>query len=224
MFYKLSNIADRQTIEQTVSAVFKFPNIYKPKYIINGTEEHVLPILTAEDTTYIKFAIWGMLPTYFTGDWKPYQHTKNTLNITCDALKNHLMFYRNSQVKRCLIPVTGFIEDVNDEGELKSYYVSRPRSKPFCIAGIYNQLEDGFYTVSLLVGPSKKSTAKFQPLILNPDLQQDWLNSNCDTLNALELLKKPHSYMLNRVPISSIHVLNNDINDLEAELGLENAV
>ncbi|CDF80410.1 conserved hypothetical protein (DUF159) [Formosa agariphila KMM 3901] len=228
MFYKISNIANRVSIENTLAATFKFPHIYKPKQMIDGTSESVLPILTSEDRNQLKFAIWGMLPDHFEGDWKPYQYEHNTLNIRKETIIKHLEFKRNSNLKRCLIPITGFIDFSNTEGEVTPFLVSHSENNPFCVAGIYNQLEDGFFTFSIITTKDRKeksnSISKYQPAILSQNYHQDWLNPELDTLHALEFLNKPHDYHLNRYPIATHVLLSNENEAQDEELGLEDAM
>ncbi|MDW5290411.1 SOS response-associated peptidase family protein [Formosa sp. PL04] len=228
MFYKLSNIANRASVENSLCAKFKFPHIYKPKKIIDGTTESVLPILTSENKNQIQFAIWGMLPEYFKGDWKPYQNVQNTLNIKTGTLKKHLEFYRNSQVKRCLIPITGYIDFDNIKGEITPYLISHTKATPFCVAGIYNQLEDGFLTFSIIVNEdldtTSTSVSSNQPAILHCNYHQDWLNPEIDTLRALDYLQQPHDYTVSRFPTSTHLLLNSYSENHNEDLGLEDAV
>ena len=228
MFYKISNIANRKSLEDTLSAKFKFPNIYRPKKMIDGTVESILPIVTSEDNSQLQFAIWGMLPDHFKGDWKLYQNTKNTLNIKFETLKNHLEFYKNSQVKRCLIPLTGYFDYKKTQGEISPYLINHSKTTPFCVAGIYNQLEDGFLTFSLITKESLSTTSvsvsTHQPVILHRDFHEDWLNPEFDSLHALEFLQHPHDYILSRFPTSTYLLMNSLPEDDIDLLGLEDAV
>ncbi|MHA7941789.1 SOS response-associated peptidase family protein [Formosa sp. 3Alg 14/1] len=230
MFYQISNIANRVSVEDTLSAKFKFPHLYKPKKRIDGTAESVLPILTAKDNKHLQYAIWGMLPESFRGDWKPYQNNQNTLNIKTGTLKKHLEFYRDSEVKRCLVPMTGYMDFSMSEGEVTPFFVNHTKNTPFCVAGIYNQLEDGFFTFSIIIqdhlDEHSNSISKFQPAILKRELHDRWLNPKIDTLHALELLEESHDYILNRFPTSTHLLLNcsSEGQEDEEELGLEDAV
>ena len=225
MFYQLSNIANRASLEDTLAAKFKFPNIFKPQKIIDGTTESVMPIMISEARNQLQFAIWGMLPEHFKGDWKPYQNAKNTLNIRVERLKNHLEFYKNSQVKRCLIPMTGYFDFKKTQGEIRPYLISHSKTTPFCVAGIYNQLEDGFFTFSLVTKECSDtpSISTHQPAILHRDFHEDWLNPKIDTLHALEFLQQPHDYSLNRFPTSTNLLMNRLPEDDNETLGLEDA-
>lgn len=227
MFYKLSNIATRETMEQEVSAVFKFPNIYKPNMVIDGTQESIVPIITSEAKANIQFAIWGLLPDHFQDDWQPYQKQHNTLNVQVSDITQESDL---KSAKRCLIPVTGYFGFYNVQGEIRSYYNVNASEKPFCIAGIYNQLDDGFLTCSIIITKKQKKITSagginnLQPAILAPSQHDAWLNTQSAWATALACLEQPHSYTINRYPTSNRLSINNKVSNLCKVLGLDDAV
>lgn len=228
MFYKLSNIASKEIMEQEMNAMFTFPNIYTPQFIIDGTKESIIPIITPEAKQNIQFSIWGLLPKYLQTDWEHYQKKQNTLNIKVSELQSDL--YDNKTIKRCLIPITGYFGFYNTDGEIRSYYNVNDRETPFCVAGIYNQLEDGFYTCSLIVTKknseltSAGSINNLQPAILHKELHEAWLDSNTDLSSALALLKTEHNYTLKRYSTFNNLSINKKVCNLYANLGLDDAV
>lgn len=152
MFYKLSNTSKLTTIEHDFNAKFRFPDLYEPKVIINGTKESNLAIMTTQSPKIIDYAIWGLLPEAYDDDWEHYQSFTNTLNTNVKDLNSSDDTYSVAfNHKRCLIIVNGFFTSNIFNGKLHPFHVHLKDHKPFCIAGIYNTLEDGFLTCSLLV-------------------------------------------------------------------------
>ncbi|UWX54439.1 hypothetical protein NYZ99_16165 [Maribacter litopenaei] len=62
MYFKLSNTAEKETLERMTKASFKYPNLYKPQNIIHGLKEVSIPIITMEEQNELSLAIWGLLP------------------------------------------------------------------------------------------------------------------------------------------------------------------
>ncbi|MGJ5643347.1 SOS response-associated peptidase family protein [Formosa sp. S-31] len=228
MFYKLSNIASKAIMEEELKATFKFPHLYRSKFIINGMQESIIPVITWEDSKRIDFAIWGMLPEYFKGEWKPFQQKQSTLNVKAEDVGR--LITGSKMIKRCLIPVTGYFGFYNVNGEVKSYYNVNKDDAPFCVAGIYSQLEDGFYSCSLIVNtkPSKFVSSgtenTMQPAILHPDSCKLWLDQSANLKTALAGLQRPHGYTINRFATANRLSVNNNIDEFQQLLGLDDAV
>ena len=81
MFYKISNIASRESIENKFDVSFEFPKIYKPQGLIDGLKESTIPVITISDPTKVTYAIWGLLPENFEDNWSVFQDVANTLNV-----------------------------------------------------------------------------------------------------------------------------------------------
>tara|TARA_R110002051_G_C8693093_1_gene493341 strand:+ start:717 stop:1427 length:711 start_codon:yes stop_codon:yes gene_type:complete len=182
MYYKVSNTATRSAIENELGVRLKHPRLHVPNPVINGLEEELLPIIREDNQNVVDFAIWGMLPTTYTGDWETYQQIENTLNMPINLLKSNSNPFAGSNYKRCLIVVTGYFVSHIHKGELYPYYVHLPKKETFMIAGIYNSLDDGFFTTTLLTGkgtngiPHEIHNLKHEsPLIIPREQKTNWL-------------------------------------------------
>lgn len=207
MFYKLSNTAPRKLIEKELRATFEYPNLYKPMPVINGLEESNLPIVTMDDSTKIKIGIWGLMPQNLEDNWQVYQNLTNTLNINTEQLDLKNPLYSNAlDSRRCIIITTGFFTSAMHDGKMFPYHVYRKNYKPFAIAGVYNQLEDGFITCSILLNDVNESMENvpnmlaYKPMVLNKDDQDIWLDKSNDfdslkdsisTRNCIEFFSQP---------------------------------
>ncbi len=195
MYYRLSNIAERKVLEEEFGIPLKYPGLYYPKQIINGLDEETLFIIAAGQENMITPAIWGLLPEEFMDDWNVFQNTLNTLNL------DESNFYEGSWCgtaftnRRCLVIVTGFFTAFLHQGNVYPYYVKRADKKPFCIAGVYNRLEDGFLTCSILTTKANRFTEKIQnlgsqmPLILSKNKWSDWLDIDLTESTVKEMFE-----------------------------------
>nr|WP_321223176.1 SOS response-associated peptidase family protein [uncultured Psychroserpens sp.] len=208
MFYKLSNTCKLKDIEKEFKTVFKYPHLYEPKAIINGLEESNLPIITAENSSRVDFAIWGLLPQDYEEEWETFQGYTNTLNTNIDDVNLKQGIYSKSQdERRCLIVVNGFFTSKLINGKLQTFHVHLKNHKPFCIAGIYNIVNDGFLTCSLLVTNigytfnSIPNLGKQKPLIFKKKDHEKWLDPELDFKDLQSLIKTHERYEFLSHPI-----------------------
>jgi len=181
-------------MEDWTQAAFKYPDLYKPQSIINGLDEVTIPIITIDKPTVLSLAIWGILPATYEGDWRTFQNTTNTLNIYKENLDTHLWYSDAVAVRRSLIPVTGYFTSCLKKGCLVTHRISRVDNKPFYLAGIYNTLEDGFITSSIIVGDTDDYIKKYQnivpcmPIRINKKSKDLWLDKSAPLAKIKKLL------------------------------------
>jgi len=218
MFYKLSNTCELKTIENEFGTNFRFPNLYKSKVIISGAEESNLPIITSQNPKYIDYAIWGLLPEGYDDDWNRFQNITNTLNTDVDDLSlSEDMYSKSYDERRCLIIINGFFTSRIYNGKLRPFHVHLKDYKPFCVAGIYNTLDDGFLTCSLLV--LKYSTnlnnlphlGKQRPLIFTKSDYDEWLSTDNSKSDLEELIRTHKTPNLKSHPIKEDFYENNEV-------------
>lgn len=197
MYFKLSNTAERETLERMTKASFKYPNLYKPQNIIHGLKEVSIPIITMEEKNEISLAIWGLLPESHTADWSIFQNNFNTLNFH-EASMDSALWYSDTLVdRRCLIPVTGFFTTFIENGETYHFKIGLQNGEPFYLAGIYTVLEDGFITCSILIGESDEFIKQVQnivdtmPITVSMKEREEWLGVKTTPMRVRQLLKKP---------------------------------
>lgn len=209
MFYKLSNTAQRKEIEKEFNALFEFPKLYKPATVINGLEESTVSVITMEDQRKVCYGIWGLLPTTLEDNWKVFQNLTNTLNINVEHLdfKDDLYAEAMDQ-RRCLIITTGFFTSALYKGKMYPYHVYLSNHKPFSIAGVYNQLEDGFKTCSILIKKTDNSLKKipnilkYKPVIFGVKDQRHWLNKKFSFDSLMDLVNSHQPLEFKSHPVS----------------------
>ncbi|MBO3100144.1 SOS response-associated peptidase family protein [Gelidibacter pelagius] len=193
MFYKISNIANRNSIEEKFHVRFEFPNLYKPQGVIDGLKESTISVVTISDPDKATYAIWGLLPENFEDNWSVFQDVVNTLNVKLETLENSSGIYSNLlQNRRCVIIATGFFTTWLTNGTVERCHVHLPDYEPFAIAGVFNELSDGFITCSLVVTEISESfkdipnISNLKPLVLNDSELKQWF----DTSTTLDQIKK----------------------------------
>lgn len=192
MFYKISNIANREAIEKKFHVQFEFPNLYKPQGVIDGLNESTISVITIANPQKAVYAIWGLLPENFEDNWSVFQDVVNTLNVKFETLQLGNGLYSNLiNDRRCIIIATGFFTTWLTNGTIERCHVHLPNYEPFAIAGVYNELSDGFITCSLVVTKISESfkdipnISNLKPLVLNEDELERWF----DTSSSMDQLK-----------------------------------
>jgi putative SOS response-associated peptidase YedK len=208
MFYKLSNSSELETIEEEFSRKHNFPNLYKSKTILNGLKEVTVSIITAQDPDQINHAIWGLLPKGFDDDWKSYQSVDNTLNINLDKVDaSDELYYNALTTNRCIVITSGFFTSRLHEGKLFPYHVHLKDHRPFGIAGVYNMLEDGFITCSILVTKANRAfenipnLSKNKPLVFKNGDFSKWLDTSKSYQDQMPLIQNHETLEFLSYPI-----------------------
>ncbi|WP_046755422.1 SOS response-associated peptidase [Kordia jejudonensis] len=184
MCYKISNTAGKEEIEDVFNATFKFPKLHEKTPVIDGLVESPISIIKMSNREEITLAIWGLLPETFQDDWQYFQNVQNTLNVDLKGIEEDPKYENALQERRCLIIATGFFTYYLHEGNLYPYYVHLPSNEPFAIAGVYNELDDGFVTCSIVVSKANEFIKEIHnsdtsmPVVLNTFNQDMWLDAN----------------------------------------------
>jgi len=216
MYFRLSNTAQKETLEKWTGAIFKYPDLYRPKVLINGLNEVSIPIISMKERDKLSLAIWGMLPENYREDWAVFQNLSNTLNFHKSAMYSDLWYAKAFKSRRCLIPVTGFFTSYIKNGQSFPRFISRKNDDPFYLAGIYTFLDDGFNTCSLLLGQAtsfieaSQNVVDTTPLIIDRADKKSWLDLKTSLNSCKQLLQRPEGDIFQSHPIAK-ELFNHDI-------------
>ncbi len=208
MHKKLAIKATRVEIESVMKRPFVYPKLHNPNSLIDGSEETLLPVVVMQAPEEITFAIWGFLPKDFHDDWSDFQEVFQTLHMTINDLENNVMANEAFRNERCLIIVTGFFIYHMHKGSLYPYYVYAENQKPFCLAGLYSVLQDGFITTTMLTTDSENSMKKIQnietqmPIPIGPQLYNSWLADDIELDELKHILNSTDQVTLKAHPIA----------------------
>lgn len=221
MCYRISNIASKEQIEHTFNASFKFPKLHIKTPVIDGLLESSVSIIKMSNKEEVSLAIWGLLPETFQDDWQYFQNVQNTLNIDLKGIEDDPKFGNAVQKRRCLILVTGFFTYYLHEGNLYPYYVHLESNEPFAIAGVYNELDDGFVTCSIVVSKTNDFIKQIHnsdismPVVLDTFNQNQWLNSDIGKKSISKIIKTASQLPLCAHPIAKeFHKLGVDFDSV----------
>lgn len=218
MFYKLSNRANREQLEEEFEAQIQYPGIYSPLNVIDGLRESTLSIITSNKPSKIVPSIWGILPSNFSDDWAIFQKFMNTLNIPDDAIDSEAWYSKAFEKQRCLLIVTGYYTYFVSEGALYPFHISHASGKPFCLAGIFNQLEDGFLTTSLITVKANDAIREIHnlsdqmPLTVPKRWRKRWLDTTLPLNEIRCMMKTPLINEFRAIPVSKRVLESNDFN------------
>tara|TARA_R110002096_G_scaffold431563_1_gene646991 strand:+ start:27850 stop:28554 length:705 start_codon:yes stop_codon:yes gene_type:complete len=221
MCYKISNTASRATIEEAFNASFKFPKLHKEAPVIDGLIESSVSIITMTNKQQVSLAIWGILPELYQDDWQYFQNVQNTLNVNLDTINDDVKYKDALKSRRCLILVTGFFTYYLHNGDLYPYYVHLESHEPFAIAGVFNQLDDGFMTCSIIVSKANSFIKKIHnsdtlmPVVLGKLNQEKWLDSKTDNKKIIEIINTVSQLRFKAYPIAKeFHKLGVDFDSV----------
>lgn len=209
MFYRLSNTASRSELEKMSNTRMSYPSLYKSSVIIDGLKENNLTIKTCQNSDVLSIAIWGILPQGYSEQWQTFQNIKNTLNFEADSLKTDQCFKDALYNRRCLVYVTGFFTTYIINSKTYPFYVYLNTNTPFCLAGIYNELDDGFLTCTILVSRGANSINDIQnlsnevPIVLDKKDAEKWIDSSMDKDEVDNFMDNPKKFLFRSYPISS---------------------
>lgn len=202
MIYKLSNVAEREMIEEEFGLAFRYPNLYRPNPIINGFNETNLSVVTMADQSKITFAIWGLMPQDFQEEWAEFQDKANTLNVPIQDLEQIDWMKESFTERRCLIIITGFYTHLIKEGKTHSFYLHQPSGKPFFLAGTYNILEDGFRCAALITNKMDRFISNYHdlshlaPIIIPKNHTKAWLSKSTTPKDLKKFIQEPEKIEL----------------------------
>ena len=172
-------------------------------------EETSVSIVTSNSPTDIQFGIWGILPHCYNKEWKYFQNFENTLvTDLADVQEGHWLF-ESLRSRRCYVVITGYFSYLLEGKNLKPIYANKKSEKLICLAGIYNQTEDGFITFTLLskkANPfqSKTSFAPIAHIIMTKKERDFWVGNNELPNTYLNFLESLQSVFLNQYEVDPL--------------------
>jgi putative SOS response-associated peptidase YedK len=177
---------------------------YQPYFHLNGFTHGNLYILTMEDQTKIQPAAWGLVPDWGTHDAKHFWKTANTLNARSESIFEKASFKASALNKRCLILADGFFEPHHTKGQIIPYFcyqpnVNHPEGALFLFAGLYNEMDSGSYSATILTTAADDFFAKIHnkkkrmPLVLDAHYYEDWLDDGLNPQSVNELMAEGFS-------------------------------
>ncbi|RAJ16378.1 SOS response-associated peptidase [Olleya aquimaris] len=173
----------------------------QPNYHLNGFAHPNMLVIPQGKPEVLAPGVWGIVPDDNTPETiKPYYKEAvrfgGGLNAQSEKLFSHFVYKNVALTQRCIIPVSGFFEPHTVGKKKFPFYIHRQDDQLMGLAGIYTVIGT-YITYSIL---TKKASPLFaeihnvknrQPVILEPSLEQDWLNPELSTTEVMELIAEP---------------------------------
>ena len=144
---------------------------------------------------------WGLIPSWVRDFDQAEQLRKKTLNARIETAFDKPSFEQSIKSQHCLIIADGFFEWQDRNKEKIPHFIYRKDEESFAFAGIYNSLEETgtgiiYNTCTILTQQANPFMAEIhntknrQPIILTKNLEQDWLDQDCDVLEIANSCKE----------------------------------
>lgn len=188
---------------QRLAALVDLEPDWKPSWNIGPTAT-VLGVRERRDPEGVVSRVltefsWGLLPG-FCDD--PGQAARS-FNARSETAASKPMYRNAFRSRRLLVPVDGFYEWASVPGESRKqpYFFRRADGEPVVLAGLWEYWrrgEDRRRTATVLTAPAGPDMPVHdrQPVVLEPDAWDRWLDPDVDDVGALRALLVPGSGVL----------------------------
>ena len=163
------------------------PNL-QPREHIRPTDNATIvrPLDPAAPTDGVELvnARWWLVPFFHrkaVKEWKPM-----CTNARAETVATTAAFREPFKRRRCLVPATHFFEWTGEKGAKTMWRFSRVGAEIFCFAGLWDRAHttdgvlESFTIVTCAPGPDCAPYHTRQPVILEPDHWEAWLDLTAD--------------------------------------------
>ena len=177
-----------------------------PSYNIAPTQE-VLTVIRYEDNNKLGKLHWGLVPSWA----KDLSGAAKLINARSETVAEKPSFKNAFTKRRCLILADGFYEWQKTENTKQPWYFKLPSGGPFAFAGLWEVWKGSegqkYNSCTILTTTASESVRHVHdrmPVILRPDIVNDWLNpDNHDTGRLKEILVDGRVKELTGYPVSN---------------------
>ena len=127
---------------------------------------------------------WGIIPS-----WSKQKDFKPLINARLETIDEKISFKKHIKIHRCVVVADGFYEWKRDGKEKTPFYFMRNDKKMLYIAGIFENNQ--FCLITEQASENVKEIHHRQPVILNENHINNYLNLQIDGSNFLKEVSKP---------------------------------
>lgn len=208
----------RYNLRVTPAELQEFFNLFRepdvsPRYNIAPTQTTLVCRLDDAGHRELLPLKWGLIPSWS----QDLKSGAKMINARGETVVEKPAFRAAFKKRRCLVPANGFYEWLR-EGKTKTpFHIHRTNDEPFAMAGLWERWSQGdqpiesFSIITTSANRLMRSIHDRMPVILEPDLFEEWLNPETES-EFLKSLLQPHEWDgFEAVPVSS--VVNNARNE-----------
>lgn len=204
----------RYSLKRELERYFKAqPSSFEIQSSFNVAPTQEIPVIVLhEDERHIKIRHWGLVPFWA----KDISIGSRMINARAETVASKPAFRAALKHRRCLIPANGFYEWRGKPGKKQPYYIHLPSGEPIAFAGLYEIWEDKeappgagpYKSCTIITVDASESVREIHnrmPLILKPEVYDEWLDpDNKETESIEELLKTGYLEKLEFYPVSNL--------------------
>jgi putative SOS response-associated peptidase YedK len=157
-----------------------------PNYNVAPTQFH--PVITQKEPNTIHLYRWGLIPFWA----KDIKIGAKMINARLEGIEEKPAFRQAFQKRRCIVPVDGYYEwQKTPEGKIP-HRIKLKNTEIFTIAGLYESWKgpdqkviNSFTLITQEAAPMIAHLHDRMPLILLPEQEKLWIDSNVPTKDVL---------------------------------------
>ncbi len=190
----------KEEMERRFNKKLLDPDEYRPSYYYSAFALPKLPVICSNSPEYIKLFQWGLIPYWIKDEDQAGSIRTKTFNAKAETLTEKPSYKAPVRSKRCLILSRGFYEWQSMNNRKYPYYIYLKDNQICTFAGIFDtwtnrNTGEVHNTFSLITTEANPLMAKIHnlkkrmPVILEPDKEQEWLDTSRPLDDSLKLLK-----------------------------------
>lgn len=188
--YETDKLRDRFTLVDGV------PKGVRPHYNISPI--YAVPVIVARDgKNTLELMKWGFVPKNASDANSVFRY--KTFNARTEGIFGKPIWQEAIRSARCLVPANGFYEWKKTADGKQPFYIRPHDQTLFAFAGIYSSWIDPngkqWHTCSIVTTPTgtvSDASPSRLPVIVHPDDEADWLNSDITDVSTLYRIMRPY--------------------------------
>ncbi len=186
-------IEDRFRVDSSALYDFDF------NYFYRAFSNPLIPVIAQEDSSRVQLMQWGLIPAWSRDREEAERIRKGTYNARSETLHEKPSFKEALNRGRCLIIAGGFFEWQLVNQVKIPWYISLKNGDPFVFAGLCDTWRDPltgetWKSCSIITTEANPmmekihNTKKRMPVILEKELEKDWISGEPSLLQRKKLL------------------------------------
>lgn len=215
---------NEEELERRYNAVFALNTPEIPPLIphFNMAPTQYLPVIADADPGCIRLFRWGLIPRWAEDE----KMGAGMINARSETVSEKPAFREAFWQRRCLWPVDGYYEWIQNGSGKRPFRVTLPRGGVFSIAGLWekwkNNQGDFIFSFTALTKAASPSMAFLHPripVIVPREMESQWLDRRTDPVRFLEEMPDYASRELRMYRVSSrVNKVKNNSPDLVKEV------